>query len=145
MKKLLSLLSIILLCTSCGIIEDTEEEKFKYVYVLKNETGQDVQITNDTDSSTQTILNNFSYECSYTIPESFVGGLCGNFVEIRISNTNMGFRCHRAISDFENLCFIDDERVFTRLEGTIFTEIDTRVYEYVLTPELLEGAFELPD
>lgn len=63
---------------------------------------------------------------------SFKGGLCGQFIQIKIPNSNNGYRCHGAIFDVENLCFTADERFFTLLNGTIFTETSTRVYEYVL-------------
>ena len=142
MKKVfLIILSIIL--HSCGIVIDTTEETFLYTYILRNETGSSLEISEGVDK--QIIDDKNSFECTFEASRGYAGGLCSQFIEIKIPNTNMGYRCHGLISDVENLCFVEDERLFTRLEGTVFTEIDTRVYEYVLTPDILDNVFVLPD
>nr|WP_298929091.1 hypothetical protein [uncultured Allomuricauda sp.] len=66
-------------------------------------------------------------------------------MEIRIPETSKGYRCFGTTSQIQGLCFVEDERIFTRFDNTIFIEISTRTYEYVLTPGLLENAFELPE
>ncbi|MBT5788734.1 MAG: hypothetical protein HOI14_06685 [Flavobacteriaceae bacterium] len=144
MKKVfLIILSIIL--HSCGIVNDTTEETFTYTFKLKNETGVTLEIKGGLDRLSSLVNNGNSFECSYESPNGVDVGLCGQFIQIKIPNSNNGYRCHGAISDVENLCFIEDERLFTRLDGTVFTEIDTRVYEYVLTPDILDNVFVLPD
>lgn len=77
--------------------------------------------------------------------EGYKGGLCSGELEIRILNTNLGYQCFGLGAESKGLCFIEDYRLFTISEGTVFTEIGTRTYEYVLTPDLLENAFELPE
>lgn len=145
MRKIVLLFLGIVMFDSCGILIDTEEETFTYTYILKNETGVSIEITGDLDRRTETIENGNSFECFFEASNSYVGGLCGQFIEIKIPNTNNGYRCHGGASDIEGLCFVEDSRLFTISDGTVFTEIDTRVYEYVLTPDLLENVFELPE
>ncbi len=139
--------SLVLLITfySCGIVNDTTDETFTYTFKLKNETGVTLEITGGLDRMSSLVNNKNSFECSYDSPSGVDPSLCGQFIQIKIPNSNNGYRCHGAISDVENLCFIEDERLFTTLEGTVFTETSTRVYEYVLTPDILDRSFELPD
>jgi hypothetical protein len=142
MKKVF-LLTLSIILHSCGIVIDTTEKTFTYTFILKNQTGSTLEISDGVDN--QVIDNNNSFECAFEASGSYAGGLCSQFIQIKIPNSNNGYRCHGAISDVENLCFIEDERLFTRLDGTVFTEIDTRVYEYVLTPDILDNVFVLPD
>ncbi|TXN34746.1 hypothetical protein FVB32_09080 [Flagellimonas hymeniacidonis] len=145
MIKKYIILTKMVLYLSCGIIIDTSDETYIYTYILKNKTGTLIEITSDF-GRTELVPNNGTFECSYSTSPSIPTGLCGGFLEIRIPNTNQGYRCHGSIVHVEGLCFIEDAKIFTRLdkEKTIFSEIDTRVYEYTLTPDLLENAFELP-
>lgn len=84
--------------------------------------------------------------CSYNKPSNIFSGICENYLFILFPEINKGYRCHGTVSNVEGLCFEGGQGLFTRLEseGTVFTEIGTRTYEYVLTPNLLEGAYELP-
>lgn len=136
----------LILINACGIIDDkSEQTTYLYKYILKNHTGESLFIIGDFGPRNELIPSGESFTCEYKGSINDVGGFCSGLLEIRIFETNSGYRCYGTSAQVEGLCFVNDERVFTRLEGTIFTEIDTRVYEYVLTPELLKGAFELPD
>lgn len=144
MKNLL-LLVLLITFYSCGIVNDTNDETFTYTYILKNETGTTLEITGDFDERTELIEDGNNFVCSYDASNSDIGGLCSGFIEIKIPATNKGYRCYGLINQVEGLCLVEDERLFTTLEGTVFTETSTRVYEYVLTPEILDNVFELPD
>ena len=144
MKNLILIFCFISI-SSCGIITDTEEDEYLYTYILTNETGVPIEITGGFERETNIIANSGFFKCSFLASFSYAGGLCSGFVEIRIPNTNTGYRCYGLIDQVEGLCFVEDGRLFTRLEGTILTEISPRTYEYVLTPDLLENAYELPD
>lgn len=143
--KNLFLLIILTVFHSCGIVNDTTDETFTYKFKIKNETGATLEIKGGLDRLSSLVNNGNSFECSYESPSGVDASLCGQFIQIKIPNSNNGYRCHGAISDVENLCFIEDERLFTTLEGTVFTETSTRVYEYVLKPDILDNVFELPD
>ncbi|PCJ97095.1 MAG: hypothetical protein COA50_05505 [Flavobacteriaceae bacterium] len=146
MKKHL-IIAVLTVCalTGCGIIIDTSEEKNEYTYILKNETGQSLQITSDFGRM-ELIPDGEAFKCIiYSAPSGFQGGLCSGELEIRIPETNKGYRCHGYGVASEGLCFLQDNKVFTISDNTIFTEISSRTYEYVLTPELLERTYELPE
>lgn len=144
MRKI-TMLVILLNIISCGSGLDGEEEMFTYTFILKNKTGINLLITGDLNERTELLSDGDVFQCSYTASINNAGGLCAEGIEIRLSGNNKGFRCFKSASQVQGLCFVEDYRVFTISEGTIFTEIGTRTYEYVLTPDLLEGAFELPE
>jgi hypothetical protein len=137
---------IVCIISSCGIIEDTSEETFTYTFIVKNETGGRVIIKGDYPERVEELLDGQSFMCSYDKPSNIFSGICENYLFLFFPEINKGYRCHGTVSNVEGLCFEGGQGLFTRLEseGTIFTEIAPRTYEYVLTPELLEGAFELP-
>ncbi|WP_306013701.1 MULTISPECIES: hypothetical protein [unclassified Allomuricauda] len=143
MKKFLIILILIILPMACGIIEDTTEETFTYTYILQNKTGIDLQVTSDF-GRVEMIPNGGSFQCETIANPGYMGGLCSGELEIRIPGTNKGYKCVGSPLASEGICFVEDDRLFTISENSILTEIDARTYEYVLTPELLEGAFELP-
>lgn len=138
---------IVCIISSCGIIEDTSEETFTYTFIVKNETGGRVIIKGDYPERVEELLDGQSFMCSYDKPSNIFSGICENYLFLFFPEINKGYRCHGTVSNVEGLCFEGGQGLFTRLEseGTIFTEIAPRTYEYVLTPELLEGAFELPE
>lgn len=137
------LISLFLTLYSCGIIEDTSEPTLTYTYIIKNQTGSELNIISDFGRE-QLTPNNSEFICETISSEGYLGGLCSGELEIRIPSTNTGYRCIGRPKPSENLCFVEDDLLFTISEGTIFTETKTRTYEYVLTPDLLENAFELP-
>lgn len=143
MKKLILSL-FILSFLSCGIIIDTDEDESLYTYILKNETGVTLEITGDFDEKKELIEDGNIFMCSYYATIDNVNGLCSDFIEIKIPNTNLGYRCYDT-DQTGDLCFVEDLRLFTIFGGTIFTETSHRIYEYTLTPDLLENAFELPE
>lgn len=143
MKNLILIFCFISI-SSCGIITDTEEDEYLYTYILTNETDEALEITGGSDRRTEIIDNGDFFECSFLASFSYAGGLCGLYVEIKIANTNNGYRCFGDTQDVEGLCFVEDGRLFTIFGGSIFTETSPRTYEYVLTPDLVENAFELP-
>ena len=143
MMKRIVLLFFPIIVISCGIIEDTTDETVTYTYILKNETGVELQITSDFGRM-EFISNGSSYRCETVANPGYLGGLCSGELEIRIPNTNMGYQCFGLGSDAKGLCFIEDNKLFVISNNTAFTEIGIRTYEYVLTPNLLESTFELP-
>ncbi|MCB0373103.1 MAG: hypothetical protein KDD31_08860 [Muricauda sp.] len=144
MKNYFVLLYLIFLPISCGIIEETEEEKVTYTYIIKNKTGSDLQIESDF-GRIELITNDGAFQCETIANVGYIGGLCSGTLEIRIPNTNLGYQCFGLGLEPKGLCFTEDNRLFLISDTTIFTEVGTRTYEYVLTPELLENVFELPD
>ncbi|MEW2920035.1 hypothetical protein AB1A65_01110 [Muricauda sp. ANG21] len=144
MLKRLFLLSFFLTIICCGIIEDTSEPTLTYTYIIKNLTGSELLIISDFGRE-QLTPNNSEFICETISSEGYLGGLCSGELEIRIPNTNTGYRCIGRPKLSENLCFVEDHLLFTISEGTIFTEIKTRTYEYVLTSDLLDNAFVLPE
>ncbi|WP_108424924.1 hypothetical protein [Flagellimonas amoyensis] len=130
---------------SCGSgLEPDGPNSQTYTFVLKNNTGVDLWITSDFDRK-ELMPDGDLYQCQMISEEGYKGGLCSGELEIRIFNTNLGYHCFGLGVESKGLCFVEDYRVFTISKGTIFTEIGTRTYEYVLTPNLLEGAYELPE
>jgi len=144
MRKTTTFLGLFII-VSCGSGLDGEEKMFTYTFILKNKTGINLLITGGLKERTESLSDGDTFQCSYTASVNNAGGLCAEGIEIRLSDNNKGFRCYKSVSQVQGLCFVEDYRVFTISEGTIFTEIAPRTYEYVLTPELLEGAFELPE
>ncbi|THV59980.1 hypothetical protein EZV76_05310 [Flagellimonas alvinocaridis] len=142
--KYLLLTALATLLNSCGSgLEYDGPNSRTYTYILTNQTGIELIITSDF-GRTELVSTNDSYQCQIDVEDDYSGGLCSLELEIRIPETNKGYRCFGLASDVEELCFVDDFKLFTISEGTIFTETKTRTYEYVLTPDLLENAFELP-
>ncbi|PCJ97094.1 MAG: hypothetical protein COA50_05500 [Flavobacteriaceae bacterium] len=137
------LIALISIFYACGIIEDTNEKKYQYTYILKNGTGTNVIVTGDYPQRIEELQNGESYSCSFYSSVGHGGGICQNYVFFFFPEINKGYRCIGAKDD-EGLCFKGGEGLFTRLDGTIFSEISSGTYEYVLTPELLESAYELP-
>lgn len=143
MKKIVLCFFCFAILTSCGsgcFFRDCDETEL-YTYRIRNQTGVTVLIT--VGDNQQEVQNNMVFECSYS--ETFNAGLCNNYLEIRISGTNTGYRCDGLISDLEEFCFEDEGLISNEERGGIFKKIGTRVYEFVLTSELLESAFELPE
>lgn len=133
----------LLTAVSCGSGLDGEEEVYFYTFILKNETGATVVITGDSPERVEELQNGQSFSCGYTSISGTAVGICEDYVFIFFPQINKGYQCFGGSDDID-LCFEGGQGLFTKLEGTIFTEIAPRTYEYVLTPELLEGAFELP-
>ncbi|TAI49723.1 hypothetical protein [Flagellimonas allohymeniacidonis] len=144
MKKYIIVSILSIMPMACGIIEDTSEETVTYTYILKNETGIALQIISDF-GRIELISNGNSFQCETIANPGYVGGLCSGELEIRIPDSNKGYRCFGLGSESIGLCFVEDRGLFTISNYTVFKEIDTRTYEYILTPELIENAFELPD
>ncbi|MGB5942566.1 MAG: hypothetical protein WBG71_06760 [Leeuwenhoekiella sp.] len=138
------LVFLIMIFYSCGIIDDGEEVQSAR-YIIQNETGTALEITGDFQERTVRVENGEAFECSIIISRTQATALCGGFIEIKIVGTSKGYRCYGSTDQIEGLCFTEDFRLFTRFEGSVFTEIDTRVYQYIILPDLLENAFELPD
>ncbi|RYC50513.1 hypothetical protein [Flagellimonas olearia] len=134
----------LLTAVSCGSGLDGEEKMFTYTFILRNETGQDLSITGDFGPRNEVVATGEIFTCAYVGSVSDAGGFCSSFLEIVDIEKVKGYRCFGKASQIEGFCFVEDARVFTRIGNTIFTEIAPRTYEYVLTSELLEGAFELP-
>ncbi|WP_306013703.1 MULTISPECIES: hypothetical protein [unclassified Allomuricauda] len=144
MNKFLIIIVVIVLF-SCGSgLEPDGPNSQTYIFILSNNTGVDLWITSDFNRK-ELIMDGDLYQCQMISEEGYQGGLCSGELEIRFYNTNLGYQCFGLGMKSKGLCFTEDYRLFTISEGTIFTEIAPRTYEYVLTPELLEGAFELPD
>ncbi|MBR9854173.1 MAG: hypothetical protein GYB37_06275 [Algicola sp.] len=144
MKKYITFYMVFILY-SCGSgLEYDGPNSRTYTYILTNQTGYELIITSDF-GRTELVLNNGAFRCNISVEEGYTGALCSMELEIRIPKTNMGYRCYGLASEIEGLCFVDDAKVFTISESTIFTKTGIRTYEYVLTPELLENVFELPE
>lgn len=144
MKKLILIFCCILTascvgpgCFLFGDCDDTET----YTYIITNNSGTKAIIS--VGDMQKEVSDDGTFECSYSETSNF--GLCQGFLEIRFLSNGKGYRCEVGIP-IEELCFIEDWRAFsTSQEGGIFEEISPRIYEYVLTPDLLENAFELPE
>ncbi|WP_036382710.1 hypothetical protein [Muricauda sp. MAR_2010_75] len=143
-KKIFIMLNIFYLA-SCGSGLDGEQEMFTYTFILRNKTGTSLLITGDLNKRTELVSDGDAFICSYTASKNNSGGLCSESVEIRIPDINKGYRCYKSISQVQGLCFVEDFMVYTISEGTIFTKIDTKTYQYILTPSLIENAFDLPE
>ncbi|WP_420604215.1 hypothetical protein [Flagellimonas sp.] len=137
--------AIFLILYSCGSgIEYDGPNSRTYTYILKNNTDIDLLITSDFGRMELIPVGDI-FQCKVIVEDGYSGGLCSLELEIRIPNTKKGYRCHGLASNIEGLCFAEDYKIFTISAGTIFTEIAPRTYQYVLTPNLLENVFELPD
>ncbi|MEW2920037.1 hypothetical protein AB1A65_01120 [Muricauda sp. ANG21] len=144
MKKCIAFY-IIFILYSCGSgLEYDGPDSRTYTYILRNNTNVQLLIKSDQEF-TELVQDGGKFQCEIVAEDGYGGALCSLELEIRIPNSNRGYRCFGLASDIEGLCFVEDFRVFTISEGTIFTEINTRTYEYVLTPDLLDNAFELPE
>lgn len=128
---------------ACGIIEDTSEITVTYTYILKNQRGITLQITSDFGIA-ELVSNGNSFQCETIANPGYIGGFCSGDLEIRIPNSDKGYHCVGSPLPSKGLCFTDDDGLFTISSGTIFTEIKTQTYEYVLTTEILDGVFGLP-
>lgn len=145
MKKITAIIMLLTLY-SCGWLIDTTEEEFLYTFIVKNETGLKLEIIGNDLREKEIIEHEDFFECSYVGTKSSAGALCTGFFQVKIYNTNMGYRCHGFRTEIENLCFVKDDLLFTRLEGnTVFTKTSKNVYQYTLTPDILEGVYELPE
>ena len=146
MKKLVFYFLCIIITTSCGsscfLFEDCDDTE-TYTYIIRNNSGTKAIIS--VGDMQKEVSDDGTFECSYSETNNF--GLCQGFLEIRFLSNGKGYRCNVGIDDQEGLCFVEDGRVFTPSNGIngIFEEISPRTYEYVLTPDLLENAFELPE
>lgn len=129
--------------TPCGSGFNGEEQTYTYTFVLKNETGTTAIITGDSPKRVEELQNGEFYICSYSSTPTTALGICECYVIIYFPDLNKGYRCFKGSND-EGLCFEGGQGLFTKLSGTIFTEISPRTYEYVLTPDFLDNAFELP-
>ncbi|MEN1785341.1 MAG: hypothetical protein AAGF77_09395 [Bacteroidota bacterium] len=139
MKKI-GLAFITLLLCSCGILDDGDDTA-TYTYRINNQTGITVSIA--VGDIFQEVSNNSFFECSYSETSNL--GLCQKFLEIIFIELNKGYSCSGAAIDRNGKCFVEDGRAFNiATEGGIFKETRSRFFEYTLTPELLERAFELP-
>ncbi|MEC7772555.1 MAG: hypothetical protein VX798_15330 [Bacteroidota bacterium] len=143
MRKLVMLFCLLIMA-SCGSGLDGEEETYLYTFILKNETGVNVIITGDSPQRIEELQNGQSFSCSYSSIPNTSTGICEDYVFLFFPKINKGYKCFGSSDDI-GLCFEGGQGLFTKLKGTIFTEVSTRTYEYVLAPDLLENAFELPE
>ncbi|MBO0328953.1 hypothetical protein [[Muricauda] lutisoli] len=145
MKNLFITVLAYILLNSCGSgLEYDGPNSRVYTYILTNQTGYELIITSDFGRA-ELVTNNNAYKCEISVEEGYTGALCSLELEIRIPETNKGYRCYGLAQNTQGLCFTDDDRVFTISDGTIFTKVGTRTYEYILTAGLLENVFELQD
>ncbi|MGI9527895.1 MAG: hypothetical protein ACR2MS_12375 [Weeksellaceae bacterium] len=125
---------------SCGT---TEEKEYVYTVVLTNETGEILEIASDGE---KTILNNNE---SYT--NKFASGLRrptwpGGSLQIKIGDTNRGYQCGFIMEHTQqSFCFIPFEEFNNLSKSNVFMEIEPYVYELVMRPEFLDGAYDLPE
>lgn len=143
MRKITILFGLLAII-SCGSGLDGEEETYAYTFIIKNQTGANVVITGDSPQRIEELQNGQSFSCGYTSISGTAVGMCEDYVFIFFPEINKGYKCFGGSDDL-GLCFEGGQGLFTKLEGTIFIEIAPRTYEFVLTPDLLEGAYELPE
>ncbi len=140
MKKIL--IFLVFICYSCGIINDTTEETYLFTFNIINKTGQDLLIGIEGDQL-EMITNDETISCVTEAFRAWRGALCNGRLIIQIPSTSTGYLC--MAGEDNGLCFADQRSVFSIDFDTIYTETSTRTYEYTLTPEFLEGVFELPN
>ena len=143
-KMRISIILLLFFSVSCGSGLDGEEETYTYTFILKNGTGTKVTITGDSPQRIQDLQNGETFICKYNSTPTTALGMCESYVFIHFPEINKGYRCYKG-SNNEGFCFEGGQGLFTKLTGTIFTKTGIRSYEYILTPELLENAFELPE
>ena len=132
---------------SCGLGDSYEERyitTFDTEIILKNQTGQSVDFYScEYYEDGISIENNESISCVFTnVDETDDIFVFNEGVKIIFDN-NTGYDCN--INDGSK-CFVSDPKElfhFTKVNLGIYTRIDNNTYEYVLTPELLEGVYNL--
>ncbi|MEN1785340.1 MAG: hypothetical protein AAGF77_09390 [Bacteroidota bacterium] len=125
---------------TCGL--DNKNTVDTYTYRINNETGTLALIA--VVDIIQEVPDGGFFECTYD--ETFNFGLCQDSLSIIFTELNNGYSCSGAVMNRNGKCFVEDSNVFMPSDGEngIFEETRSRFYEYTLTPELLERAFELP-
>ncbi|MEN1785339.1 MAG: hypothetical protein AAGF77_09385 [Bacteroidota bacterium] len=139
MKKYFFGLLVPFFMITCGL--DNKNTIDTYTYRINNETGVTASIALGDDI--QEVPDGDFFECTYN--ETFNFGLCFGELDIVFLERNLGYSCRETIEGRNGKCFVEDGRAFNnKREGGIFEETRSRFFEYTLTPELLERAFELP-
>jgi len=141
MKNLLLLLILVIVSSCTG-----EEDEFNYTVSFKNETQVVLDISiyepdNDLNNSFQVLPLSNGGEVTNSSPTflGYVGG--GDSIVLRFPNQK-GYICDaRANEDI--YCFQDSRNPLVGFEP-YFNNLGNNVYEFVVTEEDFENAFELP-
>ncbi|HBS12777.1 MAG TPA: hypothetical protein DEO36_09590 [Flavobacteriaceae bacterium] len=137
---------IILICVSLLLLNNCTDEADEHTYItrFKNVSSTTIEIkgydSRDNLVFDETILtNNTSSDCTRSA-ESFLGISC-NIVSVEIKfNNNKGYVCGKLNTN--GLCFLNEKSPLGN--DPSFVNLANYTYEFVITQEDFENAYDLP-